>query len=147
MADPLVAGPDAGRATDLGVVRFRLIAGGDLTRGAFSLAEFSGDEGPWTVPHVHREIEESFYVLDGTFTFTIDGRDIEAGPDTYVLVPRGTPHVMRAHPDGGRFLTLMIPGGLEEMFFELGSLSPGALRDPEARKAISAKYDSVPVEG
>ena len=66
MTEPLVTGPTDGRTTDLGVVRFRLIAGGEPTRGAFSLAEFSGDEGPWTVPHVHREMEESFYVLDGT---------------------------------------------------------------------------------
>jgi hypothetical protein len=40
----------------------------------------------------------------------------------------------------------MVPGGLEEMFFELGSLSPDALRDPDARRAVSARYDSVPVD-
>ncbi|HEX2030797.1 MAG TPA: cupin domain-containing protein [Actinomycetota bacterium] len=146
MTEPLVTGSTDGRTTDLGVVRFRLIAGADATGGAFSLAEFSGQEGPWTVPHVHREMEESFYVLAGRFTFTIAGEEIKAGPDTYLLVPRGTAHVMRAHEGGGRFVTLMVPGGLEEMFFELGSLSADALRDPEARRAVSAKYDSIPVE-
>jgi len=54
---------------------------------------------------------------------------------------------MAAGPDGGRFLTLMVPGGMEEMFFELGSLPPDSLRDPEARAAISARYDSIPVTG
>lgn len=46
---------------------------------------------------------------------------------------------------GGRFLTLMVPGGLEKMFFELGTLSPNAIRDPAARAAISERYDSIPV--
>ena len=147
MAEPLTTRAAEGRVVDLGVVRMRVIAAGEPTGRAFSLVEFSGDEGPWTVPHIHREMEESFYVLDGTFTFTIGGRDVEAGPETYLLVPRGTPHVMRAGPEGGRFLTLMVPGGLEEMFFELGSLSADALRDPEARRAVSAKYDSIPAEG
>jgi hypothetical protein len=30
------------------------------------------------------------------------------------------------------------------MFVELSRMPPGSLRDPEARKAISARFDSVP---
>jgi hypothetical protein len=39
----------------------------------------------------------------------------------------------------------MAPGGNEEMFFALGELGPDALRDPAARAAISARFDSIPV--
>ena len=144
---PHTVGSGDGRSVDLGVVRMRVLAAGDTTSRAFTLAEFAGGSGPWTVPHIHREMEESFYVLDGSFTFTVAGRDIEAGPGSYVLVPRGTPHVMAAGPDGGRFLTLMVPGGLEEMFFELGSLPADSLRDPAARAEVATRYDSIPVEG
>ncbi len=70
---------------------------------------------------------------------------MEAGPGTYILVPRGTAHMITAAAGGGRFLTLMVPGGLEEMFFELGELPPNAIRDPAARAAISGRYDSIPV--
>jgi hypothetical protein len=38
----------------------------------------------------------------------------------------------------------MVPGGLEEMFFELGELGPDSIRDAGVRAAISARYDSVP---
>jgi hypothetical protein len=38
----------------------------------------------------------------------------------------------------------MVPGGLEEMFFKLAQLPPGAITDPVMRAAISAKYDSTP---
>ena len=125
----------------------RILAAGDAdTRGAFTLAEFAGTgEGPWTVPHLHRGFEESFFVLDGWFTFTVGEQVIEATPGIYILVPRGTAHSISAAEGGGRFLTLMVPGGLEEMFFELGTLPPNVIRDPAARAAISARYDSIPV--
>jgi quercetin dioxygenase-like cupin family protein len=137
--------PGGGRAVDLGVVRMRLLAGGEKnTHRAFSLAEFAGSEGAWTVPHLHRAMEESFFVLDGEFTFTVGQDRVMAGPGTYVLVPRGTSHAISAGNGGGRFLAMMVPGGLEEMFFELGGLGPDSIRDADVRAAISARYDSVP---
>ena len=39
---------------------------------------------------------------------------------------------------------LMVPGGLEEMFLELGTLPPDSITDPAVRAAISARYDSSP---
>src|SRR5215208_4021312 len=142
-----VVEPGAGRSVDLGVVSMRVIAGGESTTGGnFSLAEFYGSgSGAWTVPHLHEGFEESFYVLDGMFTFTIGDTSVDATAGTYLLVPRGTAHTIEAAEGGGRFLTLMVPGGLEEMFFELGQLPPNAIRDPAARRAISDRYDSVPV--
>jgi len=124
----------------------RVLAAGDAVTGrAFTLAEFTGREGPWSVPHIHRGMDESFFVLDGEFTFGVGDEDVTVGPDSYLLVPRGTPHVLAAGPGGGRCLCLMVPGGHEDMFFELGELGSDAIRDPEVRAAISARYDSVPV--
>jgi len=133
-----------GDALDLGIVKLRLLAVSEQTNGAFAVAEFAGGEGPWTVPHVHQHTEESFYVLDGGFTFTVGADEIQAGPGLFVVVPRGTSHVLRAAPGGGRLLTLWVPGGLEAMFVELSRMPAGSLRDPEVRKAISARFDSVP---
>lgn len=142
-----VVQPGEGRSVDLGVLAMRVIAGGEETTGhRFTLAEFSGSQsGAWTVPHLHRGFEESFYVLDGRFVFTLGEEQREATPGTYILVPRGTAHAIAADEGGGRFLTLMVPGGLEDMFFELGQLGPDAIRDPVARAAVSARYDSIPV--
>ena len=138
--------PGEGRSVDLGVVSMRVLAAGEVTGGAFTLAEFYGTgDGAWTVPHVHRGFEESFFVLDGQFTFTVGSASIEATSGRYILVPRDTAHTITAAEGGGRFLTLMVPGGLEEMFFELGTLPPNAIRDPAARAAIASRYDSIPV--
>lgn len=142
-----VVRPGEGRSVDLGVVSMRVLADSELvTGGPFTLAEFSGEgAGPWTVPHLHRGFEESFFILEGAFTFTIGEQVTEATAGTYLLVPRDTRHSIAAAEGGGRFLTLMVPGGLERMFFELGTLPPDAIRDPEVRAAISARYDSVPL--
>lgn len=140
-----VVAPGEGAVADLGVARMRVLAGGEATGGAFALTEFSGAEGAWTVPHVHRAMEESFFVLEGDFIFRLGDVEVEASAGAYVLVPRGTPHAIWAGTGGGRFLTLMVPGGLEAMFFQLAALPPGALTDPAARAAVAASYDSVPV--
>jgi mannose-6-phosphate isomerase-like protein (cupin superfamily) len=134
-----------GEVADLGVVSMRLVASNAATNGAFAAAEFRGAEGPWTVPHVHRRMEESFYVLEGTFAFTCGGHDFEAKEGAFVMVPRGTPHVMRAGPGGGALFALFTPGGLEEMFLELGRLPADSITNPEVRAEIARRYDSVPV--
>lgn len=135
--------PGEGKTANLGVSQMRVLAAGkDTTDGAFTLAEFTGDPGPWTVPHIHHATQESFYVLDGQYTFTVGEEEIPARPGSYVLVPRGTRHTITAGAGGGRLLTLMVPGGLEEMFLELGTLPPGSIIDPAVRAEISARYDS-----
>ncbi len=135
----------AGEVAELGVASMRLLVSSADTGGAFSLGEFRGDSGPWTVPHVHREAEEAFYVLEGSFSFTLGGRRVEAEPGAFLVVPRGTPHVLSAGPAGGAALVLWSPGGLEQMFLELARLGPTALTDPRARARLSERFDSVPV--
>ena len=85
-----------GRVVDMGNVRMRVLAAGLVTTDrAFTLTEFSGGSGPWTVPHLHRAMEESFFVLDGAFIFTVGEEAIEAGPGDYVLF------FGRIHPEKG----------------------------------------------
>ena len=93
--------PGEGQTVDLGIIQMRVLAAGDATTGrAFTLAEFTGGEGPWTVPHIHHAMEESFYVLDGQYVFTVGEEEIPAGPGSYVLVPRGTRHTITAGAGG-----------------------------------------------
>jgi quercetin dioxygenase-like cupin family protein len=138
--------PSEGRTVNLGIIQMRVLAAGEATTNrAFTLAEFTGGEGPWTVPHLHRGMEESFFVLGGEFTFPVGEETVHAGPGSYVLVPRGTRHTISADAGGGRLLVLMVPGNdWHQMFFELANLPPDSITDPAARAAISARYDSIP---
>ena len=73
--------PGEGQTVDLGIIQMRVLAAGEATTSrAFTLAEFTGGEGSWTVPHIHHAMEESFYVLDGQYVFTVGEEEIPAGP-------------------------------------------------------------------
>lgn len=131
-----------GELADLGVAQMRLVLSHTETDGALSVAEFRGGPGPWTVPHVHRTCEEYFYVLDGAFRFSCGGRERPMGPGAFLMVPRGTEHVFHAETDGA-IMVLWTPGGLEQMFLELGRI--GSLTDKAVRADIARRYDSIPV--
>ena len=133
-----------GATYDLGVAKMRLLTAAADSSQLLSIAEFAGGEGPWTIPHVHQKTAESFFVLDGSFTFTISGQTFEAGPGDYILVPPGTKHVLGGGAGGGTTLVTWAPAGLEEMFIELSRLSPDAIRDPAVRAEIASRHDSVP---
>lgn len=134
-----------GEIADLGIAKMRLIVPEEETGGGFSVAEFHGQEGAWTVPHIHERMEESFYVLDGSFVFTLDTREVTAKQGDFVMVPRGTPHLIRAGAGGGALLAIFTPAGLERMFLELGRLPAASITDPAVRADISKRHDSVPV--
>ena len=136
---------DQGMVANIGAITMRLIVSKAQTNGAFAVAEFRGPAGPWTVPHMHREMEESFYVLEGGCSFTIGERDVDAKQGAFVMVPRGTPHLVSGGSGGGTLLTIFAPGGLEEMFLELGDLPAGSITDPQVRAEIAKRHDSVPV--
>jgi quercetin dioxygenase-like cupin family protein len=134
-----------GEIAELGRIQMRLLAPSSATGGRFSAAEFRGSEGSWTIPHVHEHFEESFYILDGSFTFTCGGETIEAGRGAFLIVPRDTPHVLSAGAGGGTLLVVWTPGGLEQMFLDLGGLPAESITDPNVRAEIAQRYDSVPV--
>jgi quercetin dioxygenase-like cupin family protein len=69
--------------------------------------------------HVHHHENETFYMLEGTVRFEMDGKPIIAGPGDVVHVPAGAVHsFVVLSPDGARFLTIT-DGGFEDMVREV----------------------------
>ncbi len=73
-------------------------------------------------PHIHHEQEEVFYVLEGAFSFLSGDTTVEAGPGSFVRIPRGTLHTFKCTGAGtGRFLgASTLPGAHERFFREVG---------------------------
>ncbi len=138
-----VAIAGAGRRYSIGGTHFEVRGVSEELGGSFSLLEFDGPAGPWTVPHVHEHGREAFYVLDGQFTFLVDTEDRELGPGDFLSIAPGTVHMIRAGASGGRLLCLT-PPGLERMFIEMSELGPEALTDPAIRRALAERHDSKP---
>lgn len=79
--------------------------------------------------HVHSQDEESFYVLDGEITFTVNSEQIVAKAGTFANMRRsGTPQSFKNESDyPARMLLSVAPAGLEQMYFECGvPLAEGA---------------------
>jgi quercetin dioxygenase-like cupin family protein len=86
--------------------------------GGYCLCEGLVAPGAGAPPNRHAGEEESFYVLDGTFAFTIDGERREAGKGAFVKIPDGAVHAFKnvgAAP--GRLLIMNAPGRVHEAFF------------------------------
>ena len=89
---------------------------GEETAGAYSLVEMRHPGGVGPALHVHPRSPESFFVIEGTYTFYRGEETVEAQPGTAVTVPAGVPHRYVSGPDGGRLLVIM-PPGLEQYFW------------------------------
>ena len=69
--------------------------------------------------HVHAEMDEAFYVLEGTLVVKLGDAQREVSAGCFAWIPRGTPHAF-ANASGTvtRLLGLAVPGGIEEFFAE-----------------------------
>ena len=92
----------------------------EIKIGEERLTLIEGTHLPHTGPplHVHEDVDESFYVLEGTYSLTCGEETLEAATGTSVFVPHGTPHRFEPGAAGGRMLLLYSPGGFEGYFAE-----------------------------
>jgi quercetin dioxygenase-like cupin family protein len=98
---------------------FKLV--GDDTNGALTVAELTAGHEMGPPPHIHRHSDESFYILEGTFDFSLAGRAFTAGAGAFVHLPKGVVHTHRA--GGGasaRALVMQSPAGVEKFIEEAG---------------------------
>jgi mannose-6-phosphate isomerase-like protein (cupin superfamily) len=114
------------------------------TDGGFEVIEYVGPATP--PPHVHKDHDEAFWILEGTFSFILGHETVEAPKGALVLVPRGTRHGFSVAP-GSRALLFTIPAGLAGFFRELGAGLAAGKPDAEIRAALAGKYDSHPALG
>jgi quercetin dioxygenase-like cupin family protein len=123
--------PDGGTAYWLLTSLFTFKVTGAETNGALAIAELDADPAVGPPPHIHRDADECFYVLEGTLDFSLDGRPFSAGPGSFVHLPRGIVHT---HSAGGgkraRALVIQSPAGVEHFIAEAGSAATDRLHRP-----------------
>jgi quercetin dioxygenase-like cupin family protein len=120
-------------------------ATGENTGGAYSLFDARVPSGVGSPPHYQKLEEESFFVLEGEFTFHIGEETTVLGPGGYAMVPRGTVHAFTSTGEGiGRMVIMTTPGGYHENFFKEGGelvfdpKNPGPGGPPDFDKLMAA---------
>jgi quercetin dioxygenase-like cupin family protein len=112
---------------------FKLV--GDDTDGAYTVAELVAGPELGPPPHIHRDHDESFYILEGRFDFSLAGQEFTALAGAFVHLPKGVVHTHRA--GGGasaRALVIQSPAGVERFIEEAGTPAT----DPSTRPAPPA---------
>lgn len=78
------------------------------------------DIGP--PPHIDRNEDIGFYVLEGQFTFSFEENEIKAKTGDFVFMPRGLKHWLRSDSDKvGRMLVIASPAGFEKFYDATGT--------------------------
>ncbi len=135
----LLSTPGEGQPLPIGLLRLSSVQ----TGGALEVIESNGKGVP--LPHMHRDHDEFFYIIEGIFTFTVGKEEVEAPAGSLVFVPRGTRHGFK-YSEGARALFFVMPAGLEGFFKELGEGLAKGLADTDVRASLAGKYDSWPAE-
>jgi len=146
-----VVEPDGGeRLRFLGASTMRLKLDG-ATNAALAFYEYVSEPGVTGPPqHIHHGHDETFYVVDGTYEFTL-GRDVlPLDHGAFLFVPRGTPHTFRNTGDDlGRIVGTFNPPRFADYFRELAAIinDTGRAPDRERWTELYGRYDTTFYDG
>ncbi|MBV9081343.1 MAG: cupin domain-containing protein [Acidobacteriaceae bacterium] len=88
-----------------------------------SLLEMNSRPGLEPPLHIHRNEDESFYVLEGRLKVTRDSEELILEPGDSGFLPRGIPHTFKILSSNARWLVYLTPAGFEEYFRTLARLA------------------------
>lgn len=113
--DTLILGPREGRTYDCGPMTAVFKADENETNVRYSISEWylepnSGGPGA----HLHEENDEVFYVIEGTVSFLVGDKWVDAVRGTFLRIPANTMHDLANRTDRpAAALNFFIPGGFE----------------------------------
>jgi mannose-6-phosphate isomerase-like protein (cupin superfamily) len=113
--DALILAQGQGRTYDCGTMTAVFKADENETDGRYSISEWflepnSGGPGA----HLHEANDEVFYVIEGTVSFLVGEKWVDADRGTFLRIPAGTFHDFANRTDNkAAALKFFIPGGFE----------------------------------
>lgn len=122
----------------------------DQTGGRWSMVDFTANPGMQTILHRHRVTDETFSVLEGELTMSINDTIHTLHAGDIAIVPKMTPHAF-ANLSGKpvRFLGTATPAGFEKFFAlvaeEAKRHKPGTPEFKSAMVQISKQVDMEPL--
>ena len=138
---PVIMRPGDAEAIRPFGIDMKVMLGAEHTGGTFSaiVAEVKPGEGP--PPHLHRDREEYFFVLEGTYSLGVNGNESTIGPGTLVFVPRGTVHTFKNTSGSmGKLLEWTIPGDNGDYFRAMHKMETESGFNPETFAEINERF-------
>ncbi len=131
--------PEAGERLTVVGGHVRVLIDGEHSGGRCCMFECPIPPGDGPPLHRHTHEDEYFFVLEGRFKFSIDGREFIGERSAFACAPRGSAHAFRnVGTDVGVLHVTCTPAGLDAAFREA--------RVPDAGRAGSGKTPPSPQE-
>ncbi|MBI4905483.1 MAG: cupin domain-containing protein [Acidobacteria bacterium] len=92
--------------------------------------EATFQRGSEPVPHLHREENEAYYMLEGEIDFHVGDSTTHATPGTFVLLPKDQPHSFRLKTDQAKALLVCWPCGIESFIEEFSEPATAQVLPP-----------------
>ncbi|MGP1383031.1 MAG: cupin domain-containing protein [Thainema sp.] len=149
MSLPLILQPGEGRSVQIRTSTCTFKVTGDDTHGHFGLFEFTMAPGSGGAsPHIHKQLTEIFYVVEGAVELVLNQERISAAPGALMLVPENTPHGFSNPGDvPAKLLIMFCPADSREQYFEgLAELTKDG-RQPTQEELLDLmhRFDQYPV--
>jgi quercetin dioxygenase-like cupin family protein len=94
-----------------GVSRISTKVSGEQTEGRLLQIRSTDSRGAAPPLHIHRDADETWYVIDGQITVFVGDERIEAGPGDFVFGPMGVPHAFLVTSERAESLITFSPAG------------------------------------
>jgi quercetin dioxygenase-like cupin family protein len=121
---------------------YRFLVTGAESGGAYFAMEALVPPGGGPPPHIHRNEDETVYVLEGEVSIRLGDKTVAAGAGDFVNVPRGIVHCFRNEGEApARMILTFTPAGIERFFEETleRALDP-TLEPPDNIESVAARY-------
>jgi quercetin dioxygenase-like cupin family protein len=111
--------PASTEMIQVGALSVRFLVEAADSNGSASVFEcFVPADSKMPAPHSHDAFEETIYGLEGSTTWTVDGRTLEIGPGEALCIPRGAVHGFNNHgTQDAKFLAISTPGLMKPDYF------------------------------
>jgi mannose-6-phosphate isomerase-like protein (cupin superfamily) len=122
--------------------RYTFLVTGEETGGAYFVMEALVPPGGGPPPHIHRNEDETFYMVEGECSIMVGDKMVRARAGDFVNVPRGTVHCFSNEGSvTARMIVTFTPAGMEGFFGE--TLEPATDRNaapPQNIPAVAERY-------
>ncbi len=146
----LTVSASEGKILNIAGGNYRIIISGAQTQDEFAVIEMTVPPNAGPVPHAHEDINESFFVVQGTVQFYTEEGNYEAKQGAYVNIPKGgLIHNFKNETDQPAvLLCTVMPAGAERMFEEVSNFfnNNSDLTEEEKKNyfsSISKKYNTL----
>lgn len=115
------------------VGRYTIKAAAEQSQGRMIQMLVRDGRGAATPMHVHRDADETFYVIDGTISVFVGDERMDAGPGDYVYAPMGVPHAFVVTSEHIEFLVTFVGAGTEGLSGQASTASSARWPCPSCR--------------